>query len=257
MAETTPLRERRITEFIVALHAGLDRLGPGDDAATRRALRACRALPCHPEIVDIGCGAGAQTLVLSEATGGRVVAVDRFPQFLARLQQRLSASGIRRSVKPVQADMAALPFRDRCFDLVWSEGAAYVMGFDRALAEWRRLLRPGGYLVVSEAAWFRPGPPPELARFWRENYPAMRAEGANIEAAERLGWRAEEGFRLPFAGWQAYYAPLRERLRALLDENPGDAEAEAVVELTEREMALMEAHRAYCGYAFYVLRRVD
>ena len=242
-------------ELIVALHAGLDRLGPGEDAATHRALRACRALPRHPKIIDIGCGAGAQTLVLAEATGGTVAAVDRFRPFLERLQQRLSSSGRRGSVECVQADMAALPFRDRCVDLVWCEGAAYIMGFDRALTAWRRLLKPGGYLVVSEAAWFRPDPPPELARFWRDNYPAMRADEANLEAAVRLGWHPEARFRLPFAAWQAYYAPLRERLPALLERYPGEPEAAAVVEMTEREMTLMEAHRTHCGYAFYVLRR--
>jgi len=40
--------------------------------------------------------------------------------------------------------MQALPFREASFDLIWSEGAVYVMGFDAGLAQWRRGSNPAG-----------------------------------------------------------------------------------------------------------------
>ena len=57
--------------------------------------------------------------------------------------------------------MADLPFADASFDLLWSEAAAYSMGFFAALAAWRRLLVDGGRLAVSELVWLDRDPPAE------------------------------------------------------------------------------------------------
>lgn len=152
--------------------------------------------------------------------------------------------------------MRALPFADGEFDLLWSEGAVYVMGFDAGLAAWRRLLRPGGYLVVSEASWFRPDPPKELADFWTEAYPGMRSVEANVAAARERGWEVVATFPLPAASWtDGYYAPLRERLPGFRQRHAGDEDALAVAAMTEREIELFETYSAFYGYAFYVLRR--
>jgi ubiquinone/menaquinone biosynthesis C-methylase UbiE len=66
-----------------------------------------------------------------------------FAVFLGHLQER-AAAGQARRIQTVAADMQRLPFRDGGFDLIWSEGAAYVMDFDAALAAWRPLARAGG-----------------------------------------------------------------------------------------------------------------
>jgi ubiquinone/menaquinone biosynthesis C-methylase UbiE len=58
------------------LTAGLPRQGPGSNEATRQALAMTRDLPPRPHILDVGCGAGMQTLELARATGGKIVAVD-------------------------------------------------------------------------------------------------------------------------------------------------------------------------------------
>ena len=85
--------------------------------------------------------------------------------------------------------MNDLPFPDGRFDLIWSEGAVYIMGFDKALVKWRPLAKPGGYLVVSELSWFRPDPPAEIRDFWGHHYPAMRSVDGNLAVARlRAGY---------------------------------------------------------------------
>ena len=250
------MEEARTIELLVELHEGLDRLGPGDAQSTLRALRLCTELPPKPNILDVGCGTGAQTLTLAKNTNGTITATDLVPSLLATATERVAASDLQARVTTQVADMSALPFAEGEFDLIWSEGALYVMGFDRGLAAWRKFLKPGGYLVVTEASWFRPNPPRELAEFWAEGYPGMRSVEANADAARERGWEVVATFHLPEAAWtEGYYAPLRERLTEFRRRHADDEEALGVAATTEEEMRLFDTYSDDYGYAFYVLRR--
>ena len=249
--------EERLIELLIALHDGLPRQGPGNAASTRRALALCTALPTAPEILDIGCGTGAQTLILAAATTGRITALDRSRVFLRSLRRSATERGWASRVQVFQGDMRALPFRETSFDLIWSEGAVYIMGFDAGLTRWRSWVKPGGYLAVSELSWFRSDPPAELKAFFDVEYPVLRGVEANLTAAGEQGWQVIGHFPLPWSAWQEYYGPLWERLPAFRAAHAKDADAQAVADLTESEMALMARYAADCGYAFYILRRRD
>lgn len=84
--------------------------------------------------------------------------------------------------------MRALPFRSDAFGLIWSEGAIYIMGYDAGLTHWRSLLRPRGWLVVSELSWLTDQPPAAMHACWAEGYPALRDLADNLVAARVLGW---------------------------------------------------------------------
>jgi SAM-dependent methyltransferase len=245
----------RQTSLLVALHQGLRRLGPGSARCTLKALGLCAKLPPAPDILDIGCGTGASSLVLASVTDGRMVATDVFTAFLGQLRVRAAAMGLARRIRTVAADMQRLPFADGSFDLIWSEGAAYVMGFDAALAAWRPLVRVHGYLVVSELSWFRPDPPAEVRGFWEVHYPAIRRVEDSLAAAETAGWTHIGGFHLPAAAWDRYHAPLARRLPIFRRLHAGDPDARAVADMTEQEMSLMRRYADVCGYEFFVLRR--
>ncbi|MFB1488167.1 MULTISPECIES: class I SAM-dependent methyltransferase [unclassified Thiocapsa] len=249
--------DTRLMDWLIALHAGLPRLGPGSETATRRALADCVGLPADPEILDIGCGSGAASLVLAESTTGHITAVDRVPLFLLDLRTRAQARGLDGRIRPLVADMHALPFRSDAFDLIWSEGAIYIMGFDAGLTHWRSLLRPGGWLVVSELSWFTDHPPAALRDHWREDYPGMRNVADNLAAARALGWATVGHFPLPTEAWTIdYYGPLQARLPGFRAAHADDPEALAVADMTEQEIALMTDAAGICGYVFYILRRI-
>jgi len=111
--------EARLIELLVELHEGLERLGPGDDESTLRALRLCADLPPQPQVLDVGCGTGAQTLALAQHTAGQVTATDLMPTFLNTLEARLADRGLQDRVTTQVADMSALPFADGTFDVIW------------------------------------------------------------------------------------------------------------------------------------------
>ncbi len=248
--------EERYIELLVELHEGLPRLGPGNTQSTLRALALCEYLPDRPDILDIGCGSGAQTLALTSATSGVITATDLIPNFLTQLGSTVQKQGLEGQIRICEADMNNLPFADNSFDLIWSEGAAYIMGFDKALAEWRNLVRPGGYLVVSEASWFIPYPPADLKQFMDNNYPDIRSVADNLAAILSLGWEAVANFHLPVEAWTVdYYGPLKKRLPFFRHANAQDKDAQKVADETDYEMRLMDNYSEYYGYEFFILRR--
>jgi ubiquinone/menaquinone biosynthesis C-methylase UbiE len=242
-------------QFFLEIHRDMPRQGPGDDASTRRAFSMLSDLPASPDILDIGCGSGAQTLQLAELSDGLITAVDMHRQYLVQLEAAIRKRQLQDRIRVVEGDMEALDFPPQSFDVLWAEGAIYIMGFERALREWRRLLRPGGFIAVTEATWWRADPPPELARFWAESYPAMQDEAANLAAIHRAGYRPLGSFRLPDSSWWAdYYDPLTKRLDAVARRYAHSQVAMEVIAEERREMDIFRKYSDYYGYAFYVMQ---
>ncbi|MEU3601438.1 bifunctional class I SAM-dependent methyltransferase/N-acetyltransferase [Streptomyces sp. NPDC006798] len=240
-----------MTEAFFALHHELPRQGPGSDATTRRLLELAGPLPGRPRILDAGCGPGRSALLLAEATGGRVVAVDLHRPFLRELAGEAARRGMADRITTVHRSMVELPFPDGSFDLIWAEGSAYTVGFDTALRAWRRLLAPGGVLVVTEAEWTVPDPAPGARAFWDPVYP-LRDRAANVRAARAAGYRNTARIQLPESDWwDEYYTPLARRAAAADPELPGMTEALAA---TRGEIAVRRAHGTDYHYASYVLR---
>ena len=238
------------------LHSGLPREGPGDDASTERALRLLPHLPARPEIVDAGCGPGAQTLVLARATGGAVTAVDVHQPFLDELMQRAGAAGLAAHIRPLRASMDALPFDPDSFDLIWSEGAIYIMGFERGLRAWQPFVRHGGYVVVSELSWVVDDPPAPARDFWNDAYPAMQSVAENRAAVERCGYERIADFVLPKLAWlDGYYTPLARRMDMLERDHANDPATLKFLAGERREIELFDTHGDTYGYVFYLMRR--
>lgn len=244
-----------LPDFFFELHKDLPREGPGDNASTARAYALLPKLPSNPRILDVGCGPGAQTLVLASLSGGQVTAVDTHEPFLQVLREKAAAQGLSGQITVHQMSMDALDFPDHSFDLIWSEGAIYIMGFDQGLRAWKRLLKPGGYIAVTECSWFKPNPPEEVRAFWEAGYPGMRSVEDNLAAIERLGYRLLGSFCLPESSWwDNYYHPMEARAAALRLRYARDAEVVAWLDAELTEIDLYRRYADWYGYQFYVMQ---
>lgn len=238
------------------IHAGLPREGPGDNASTRKAFAMVTGLPADPLILDLGCGPGMQTRELARLSGGRVIGLDLHLPFLRQLEASASSEGLSGRVLGLRASMSAPCFRGVPFDLIWAEGSIYVMGFDEGLETWRDLLKPGGHLVLTEAAWLKPDPPEEVRSFWNEAYPAIRNVEANLHAVREAGLEPAGHFVLPDSAWlEEYYRPLQERIGLLRKAYAGRPDALAMLDAEDRERELFRRYSAWYGYVFFVCRK--
>jgi ubiquinone/menaquinone biosynthesis C-methylase UbiE len=238
------------------LTEGLPRQAPGSAAATLRALGLVRGLPDQPRILDVGCGPGAQTIELARATCGWIVAVDIRQRFLDELTERAAAAGVLPQVTTVNTSMFDMDFADASFDLIWSEGAIYIEGFATGLTAWRRFLKPGGWLVVSELTWLMPDRPAEAAEYWARSYPAMGSIERNCQIVAEAGYVSMDGFVLPVQDWwNNYYGPSERRVEELREKYAGDSEILATLDETSREHDLFRAYHDAYGYVFYIMRK--
>jgi demethylmenaquinone methyltransferase/2-methoxy-6-polyprenyl-1,4-benzoquinol methylase len=122
----------------------------GRDQAWRRAAVRAASIEVGDRVLDVACGTGDLTLLLAKATPAtEVVGGDFTPQMLDVARRRNRHDKIRY----VHADAMDLPFEDRSFDaLTIAFGIRNVADPAAALREFRRVLKPGGRLVILEFA---------------------------------------------------------------------------------------------------------
>ena len=229
--------------------AGLDYHGPGSEADT---LRAFASVPKGiKNILDIGCGTGAASLVLAQQGEISVTALDNSESSLQTLEGRAKKAGLTNKVKTCCASMLSIPFGDNGFDLIWCENSAYIMGVERALKEWQRLLSAGGYLVVSDLVWITNTPDDALKAFWLNAYPDMVTAEERLVQAEQAGYILVDHFNLSDSAWANYIEPLAARVTQLAPSMPG---SQAIADLKEELVILRQCNKQF-AYQMMVLKK--
>lgn len=107
------------------------------------------------DALDVGCGTGFFALLLA-GLGHRAVGVDFADAMLTRAREKAADAGL--AIDFHSGDVENLPFDDGSFDFLIERHVIWTLPDPaRALAEWARVLRPGGRLVLVEGNWRTPG----------------------------------------------------------------------------------------------------
>ncbi len=240
---------------LIELHQGLERQGPGDTDYSNYIISQLPDLPSNPRIADIGCGAGAGTLILADKFRVRVRAVDFSREFLDELEDRAKQRGLERLVETIECDMGNLDWEPGSLDLLWSEGAAYNITFEGALKAWRPLMAFNGIAVISEMNYFTSDVPEPLKIFMQKAYPAIKTEPENSDIINSSGFEVLGIYRLPSKSWwDNYYGPLRNNIESF--KNSNDDIMQSVISETEEEIKFFEEYEEFYGYSFYIMKAV-
>lgn len=243
--------------LICEYYSTVKRQGPGSPEITLKALSFIDHLNDDSRIVDIGCGTGGQTMVLAKHAPGQITGLDIFPTFIDLFNEDAVKLNLQDRVKGVIGSMDNLPFQNEELDLMWSEGAIYNIGFERGLTEWRKFLKTGGYVAVSEASWFTDERPPEIEEFWQDAYPEIDTIPNNVAQMQKAGYVPVATFMLPENCWtEHFYPPQIEAHEAFLKKHAGDKAAEGFIANQRHEMKLYQKYKAFYGYVFYIGKKI-
>lgn len=241
-------------DYFMKLYGYLPRAGPGDNASTRKAYSMIQDMPPEPRILDIGCGPGIQTMDLAKLSGGVVVALDLMPQMITRVKEAAAEQGLSDKIKTIQMDMKKMDFPNNSFDLIWSEGAIYLMGFKKGLEKIRRFLKPGGHVAVTEAVWLKSNPPADVVKLWEE-YPEIDCIEKKLKVLADLDYREVGHFVLPDSSWtEPYYKHLEKKADELEPVWAEDSVALEVIEGARFEIEMFRKYHEYYGYCFFIMR---
>lgn len=151
-------------------------------------LRATRELieSCHIDkdkyVLEVGCGVGITACYIAKRHDCRVVGVDISERMIDRSNERAKREGVEDRVEFRVADAQNLPFKDALFDAVIGEFVtAFPEDKQRAVSEYVRVTKPGGYVGLNEVTWMKAPSPTELAEY------LFRTTGAKPETSD--GWK--------------------------------------------------------------------
>lgn len=245
-------------ELLIDFHVNAERQGPGSPADT---LRALSFVDCgdakRMKVLDIGCGSGAQTITLAQNIEGHITAVDLFPAFLEKLNAVSKKHGLQDTITTLEKSMDDLSFAEEEFDIIWSEGAIYIIGFEAGIKKWKEYLKPGGFMAVSEITWLTKSRPEEIEEHWKSEYPGIDTASNKIRILEENGFSPAGYFVLPEESWiENYYNPMEERFDDFIHKHGNSGSAKSIVECEKEEMRLYKKHKEYFSYGFYIARKL-
>ncbi len=259
-------------QLLIDFYKNLQRLGPGGENETKLALNlagynetALQDKKLSLKIADIGCGTGSSTLTLlhellplQAIADVQITAVDFLEDFLQSLQDRAQKEGVEKHISSLCTGMENLPFTSEEFDILWSEGAIYSMGFAAGVKAWRPFLKENGVLVASEITWLTASRPQKIQEFWDNAYPEMATAQEKVHVLEEAGYALQGYFVLPSHCWiENYYKELRGNFEPFLQAQGQSDEAKALVQELENEIALYQEYQSYYGYGMYIAKKIS
>lgn len=168
--------------------------------------KAYRLLPnCKsPHILDVGCGSGVPTIELAKISDGHVIGLDIDVTSLNLLQRKIKEMGLNNRISVIKNSILNMDFPEESFDIIWSEGSIFVIGFENGIKNWHRFLKENGFLVIHDEKKDKTKKLKSIAKYGYELF-------AQFELTNDL-W------------WLEYFTPLEQLIQKFRYKHPNDSE---------------------------------
>ncbi len=197
-----------------------------------------------------------QTVELAKVSNGKIIALDNHQGFLDILMACARKEGLEKNIIPQNMSMLDMDFEEETFDIIWSEGALYFMGFQNGLKRCHQLLKDKSYLAVTELVYTAPDPPTEVVEYFEGEYPDIKNIEEKIEIIKKEGFDLISNFTLPESAWlNNYYLPMEKELPRLNKKYQGNEVALAVFEGFGNEANFYRKYSKFYGYEFFVMQK--
>ncbi|MGI6424961.1 MAG: hypothetical protein ACOX2A_07020 [Tepidanaerobacteraceae bacterium] len=149
-----------------------------------------------------------------------------------------------------------LTLEEKSFDVIWSEGAIYNIGFEKGLSLWRKYLKDNGYIAVSEISWLTDTRPDEIEQYWINEYSEIDTIENKLQVIEKCGYTSVSYFVLDDKCWiDNYYQPLLENVGEFLKKYNYADEVKEFVEQGKIEADMYNRFKDYYSYVFYIAKK--
>ena len=201
---------------------------------TRKAFRMLPQLD-NPSILDVGCGSGISTLELARLSRGKVLGIDIDQPALDKFAKRINEMGLTDLVKAVNCSMVDVDFPDESFDIIWSEGSIYAIGFEKGLREWKRFLKPASFMVVHDEQGNVDEKLQQISNF---SYELISYFVLNKEV-----W------------WAEYFAPLENLISETRKNTPANQQIFEELHHAQWELDMFKKYPEHSNSAYFVIKK--
>lgn len=234
----------------------LEYLHAGCEAATLHALNLFEKLSDDAEIVDIGCGTGAHTFLLAQHLPGHINAVDIFPEMIVELLGKVRDKQLQTKITGVIAPFDNLPFGKSSVDLIWAENTISLVGFQKALKQWKELVKPGGTIAFTIKTWLTGERPPEIQDYANRYFSDTGTIPAYSEILQKCGYEPVAHF---IARSHSFREGYREHFSALvpllLQKYIRRQAIDTFLRRQERSMELLHRYQDYYNDVFFICKK--
>ena len=173
---------------------------------------------------------------MAKLSDGEIIGIDINQSLLDKLNRKIEEEGFSSRVKTVKCSLFEIDFPDESFDIIWAEGSIWIIGFEKGLKEWNRLLKPNGFLVVHDE---------------------IKTVSNKLKKIPSCGYKLVNYFSLPEdAWWIEYCSPLEIRIKELRVKYNNDPEALKIFKKYQNEIDMVKKNPKDFGSAFYIMQKL-
>jgi len=202
---------------------------------TRKAIKMLPKFK-NPHILDVGCGSGVPTIELAKISDGYVIGIDINESSLNLLQRKIKEMGLNNRVSVIKGSLLNMNFPEESFDIIWTEGSIFVIGFENGIKKWRRFLKPNGFLVIHDE---NKDKTKKLGLITKYGYTLI----AQFEISDNLWWRE-------------YFIPLEQLIQELRHKYPNDSDLSNELNKDQVEIDKCKSNSTVTSSFFIIMQKV-
>jgi len=208
------------------------------DSLLKYTIKSYNLLPAieNPKILDVGCGTGIPTIELAIISNGLVTGIDIDERLLNILRRRIKELGLNDKVSVLNKSINMMDFKKESFDIIWSEGAVFVIGFENSIRNWSKLLKPNGFLVLHDD---------------------IKDKSKKLGLIEKYGYELLAEYDLSFEiWWNEYYSKLEKFVENYKDKYPDDSELRAEIESDQNQVKMCKSNPELVSSFYAIIQKV-